>query len=261
MNSAKMKSDDGILNILQITDTHLFSDKSATLHGNCTYHSLSETIDHIISSYAGKFDIAFITGDISQDQSLASYALALHQFERLSVPIYWISGNHDDAHKLKAVFNTSGVVKQLSKLTTDYWDFVALNTCRPGTDTGYIKNDDFDLFSEKIKESKNANKKIAIIMHHHLYPVDTPLVDECMLQSHENFINLLNETEQIKLIICGHVHGDYKISNKNHVLETCPATCFQWKQGSSIESEIENKSGFKIHNFNKDSHRSSTVFI
>ncbi|KAF3997106.1 metallophosphoesterase [Glaciimonas immobilis] len=249
-----------VINILQITDMHLFSDKAATLHGNCTYKSFSNTVDHIISCYNEKFDIAIVTGDVSQDESLESYALALHQLERLGVPIYWIFGNHDDEYKIKSIFNTSRVLKQLTKITTGFWDFISLNTSRPGTAKGYIDSADFSIFAENVKISQLAGKNIAIIMHHHPYPVNTPLVDECMLQNDENFFRLITETEQIKLIICGHVHGDYKILNKNHVLETCPATCFQWNKGTD-NVEIENRSGFKIHRFNKKSHRSSTIFI
>ncbi|MCC7005697.1 MAG: metallophosphoesterase [Ottowia sp.] len=247
------------LKIIQITDMHLFADKAQKLHGYCTYRTLSDTVDYIIASEQNP-DFVLVTGDISQDETTASYQLAREQFERLNIPIYWIHGNHDDETKVQAVFNATTHLKQLSKLTTPFWDFVGINTCRRGTDSGYIENSEMAIFYKKLAESKINDKKIVVVMHHHPYPVTTPLVDACMLQESEYFLGQLKENKQVKLILCGHVHGEYQITHDEHVLEACPATCFQWEKGTE-KVTTEDKRGFKVIDFYVDAYESTVSFI
>ena len=248
------------IKIIQITDTHLFSDKTSQLHGYCTHQSLTEIIEHLIDDRLKKEDVVLLTGDISQDESLESYRLALIQLERLKSTVYWIHGNHDDESKIKTVFDTSKYVKKLNKFSIKNWDFISINTCRRGTDKGYIDECEMKIFLEKVDESKKSNKNIAIVMHHHPVPVDTPLVDECGLQNSEIFLDTLNKNSEIKLVICGHVHGDYRISLGGKVIETCPATCFQWVKGTD-QVKTENRKGFKVFNISTNSCSSSTIFI
>jgi|GEM_PF-829893 len=245
--------------VIQLSDTHLFSKKSTELQGYCTHKYLTNTIDHVLRSTI-KPNIVLITGDISQDKTTQSYKLALEQFERLDCLVYWIHGNHDNEIELNSIFNNSPKLKKLDKLPVPFWDFISINTCRDGTDKGYIEDEEYERFLLKIEETKKKNKKIAVVMHHHPIPVNTPLLDACMLENHEKFLRIAKQNKEIKLIICGHVHGNYRIVHDEFVIETSPATCFQWKKGTS-EVETENRRGYKIFHFNGDVYTSSTSFI
>jgi Icc protein len=97
-------------------------------------------------------------------------------------------------------------------------------------------------------------------MHHHPYPVSTPLVDACMLKKADHFLEKIKQQDEIKLIICGHVHGDYKIHYGTQIIESCPATSFQWEKGTSL-LKTESKKGFKRFSFYEDTYQSSVVFI
>jgi Icc protein len=244
--------------IIQITDTHLFSDPDKTLRGYCTHANLVKTIDHILLNATSKPDFVFVTGDISEDESAQSYLLALAQFERLDCPVYWIHGNHDNAIVLKPIFDRSQRVKNLINLSIPSWEFISINTCRYGSEKGYIASDEYDRFLLQLAEVKN--KQVAVVMHHHPIPVNTPLLDACMLQDYEQFLNITKQHKEIKLVICGHVHGDYKVMHDDLLIEVSPATCFQWKKGTS-EVETENVIGYKIFNFDGLSFTSSAIFI
>lgn len=245
--------------VIQITDTHLFSDKSTELLGYCTYQHLADTITHVLNSNI-KPNMVLVTGDIFQDETKQSYQLALAQFERLNCPVYWIHGNHDNESELKPIFEGSPKLQRLDKLSTPYWDLISINTCRRGTAKGYIEDDEYERFLLKIEAAKKNNKKIAVVMHHHPMPVNTPLLDACMLENYEKLLNMVKQNKMIKLIICGHVHGDYKMVCDGFVIETSPATCFQWKKGTS-KVETENRRGYRIFDFNSTSYSSSTIFF
>lgn len=256
MVKAQMHED---VTIVQITDTHLFADREAELMGYCTHAMLAKTID-AIRRIESRPDACFITGDISQDESERSYELVRTELDKLEMPVFWIPGNHDDRDQADAVFAQSANIHHLSTLVTASWDFIALDTCRRGADEGYLNDADFGRLSAAVQASAGEGKQIAVVMHHHPVPVQTPLLDNYVLQDNEPLLTLLDDTPQIKLVICGHVHGDYRLRYGNQVIEACPATCFQWKKGTST-AKTEDVRGFKVFRFSSSGYESTLIAV
>lgn len=247
------------LKVVQITDMHLFADKAQQLQGHCTYQNLVETVDFLVAAKEEPHFI-LVTGDISQDGSEESYQLAREQFERLNAAVYWIHGNHDDESIVKPIFEPSSRLQPLRHFTTPSWDFIALNTCRRATDDGYLEASELASFWQNIEVAKSNHKNIAVVMHHHPYPVATPLVDACMLQQADDFLEQIKQHPEIKLMMCGHVHGDYQMAYGKQMIEACPATSFQWKKGTST-SETEKRRGFKYFAFNAEAYHASVTYL
>lgn len=61
-----------ILNLVQITDSHLFADPAGTLLGLPTSDSLKSVVDLVVQEQQG-VDLVLATGDIAQDGSAVSY--------------------------------------------------------------------------------------------------------------------------------------------------------------------------------------------
>jgi Icc protein len=254
----KTNSADSI-NIIQITDTHLFATEAGRLQGYATNQLFSDAVEKI-KSQTRPVDFIFLTGDISQDHSAESYEYAAARLNQLRAPVYWIGGNHDDAPLVQSVFERYENFHLLNHLTTANWDFIALNTCREGTPNGYIVANEMERFLERLEVAKKNEKHVSIIMHHHPVPLGTPLVDECMLQDNEDFLRIVREYREIKLIVCGHVHGDYVVDLGGKKLEACPAISFQWKKGTS-DLDTEDKRAFKYFRFEQGSYESSVVYL
>ncbi len=245
------------ITVVQITDLHLLAERDAKLHGYTTYSMLSDTIDSILS-HTVQPDACFVTGDISQDETEASYDLARTELARLGVPVFWIPGNHDDRDMAEAVFGRSQDFRRLTKLATADWDFIYLDTCRRGADEGYLNDQDFDCFVSEVRASTEEGKHIAVVMHHHPVPTQTPLMDTYILREDDRLLKVLDDHPQIKLVICGHVHGDYQVQYGNQVIEMCPATCFQWERGASV-IKTEDWRGFKVFEFSPSGYRSAFI--
>lgn len=253
-----MKTDS--INIIQITDTHVFATDAGRLEGYATNQFFNQAIEKITSQNK-QTDFIFLTGDISQDRSVESYEYAAARLNQLNVPVYWIVGNHDAASAtVQSVFSRYQNMHALQHLATPYWDFVALNTRREGTDNGYVEPDEMERFVARLNMVNKSQKQVAVIMHHHPVPVGTPLVDDCMLQDSEDLLKIVKGRSEIKLIICGHVHGDYQIDVSGKKLETCPATSFQWKKRAST-NETENERAIKYFSFEQNSYQSSVVYF
>ncbi|ODN41881.1 metallophosphoesterase [Piscirickettsia litoralis] len=87
--------------IIQVTDTHLFSDHEKSMYGVKT----NQRFEQVIAKLAQQDkELIFLTGDISQDESPESYHYAAKRLSALNTPIYWIAGNHDDQKCVDAIF-------------------------------------------------------------------------------------------------------------------------------------------------------------
>lgn len=242
------------MKVIQLTDLHLFSDIHQELFGVNTYNSFNKIINHLLLK-EGDCDAIIVTGDISQDETVPSYELALDLLKKLNKPIYYLQGNHDQKEKLNLVFSD---LKPIDELCSPYWNFISADTVDYGKDSGFLSNDELNNLKNKI--CKNERNNIALIMHHHCLKLGTPLIDGCMLLNSNKLIKIIDKEKKIKLVICGHAHGNYKLTHKNFTLEVAPAVCFQWKKGTELP-DVEKKIGYRKFYFFKDKYLSETIII
>jgi Icc protein len=238
--------------VIQISDTHLFADDNKDIYGVKTNIKFEEVMVRIHEDIHDA-DVIFLTGDISQDETTESYEKILGHLSRLEIPVYWIPGNHDDPVQLQKVFFGANNFNRTASLSSTDWHFIFLDTRIEGRGDGWLSPTELNLLRNELLASPVA-KKLAIIMHHHPAPVGTPLIDKYILQNVDDFCIIISDS-RVELIICGHVHGDYKFKYRNIMIESSPATCLQWKKGTR-DIIIENKIGYKIYHFDKRGYRS-----
>lgn len=240
-NQQKLKN--GIIKIIQITDTHLFGNDNDLIQGIKSNLKFAEVINKIIDTEISNTDMIFLTGDISQDETEKSYQKAVYFLEKLNIPIYWIPGNHDNFYLMQSIFNYSNNFRYTDSLLISNWEFIFINT-----KDDYIIKPELEKIKNKIIHVKD--KKIALVMHHHPAEVQTPLVDYYILKNRDEFWECISNTN-VELIICGHVHGDYSLKYNGIFIESGPATCLQWSKGTK-EIKIDPKIGYKTYYFQKD---------
>jgi 3',5'-cyclic-AMP phosphodiesterase len=246
INMIKPILKDGTVKIIQISDTHLFSDDEQAIFGVKSNLTFKEVMEKMIAKESQDTDMIFLTGDMSQDETIESYQKIADPLSKLNIPIYWIPGNHDDLTQIEAVFQNAKNFNRDTHLSLPDWHLIFLNTKMEGVDEGYLSQSELTILSNELIASP-PDKKIAIVMHHHPAPVGTPLIDYTILKNTKEFWNIVTETK-VELIICGHVHGDYQFKYKNIMIESSPATCLQWEKGSK-ELKTDLKIGYKIYYF------------
>ncbi|WP_346427163.1 metallophosphoesterase [Cobetia sp. ICG0124] len=80
------------MRLIQISDCHLRADPDARSRLGFPLRQLEAVMAHASSL---RPDILLVTGDVSQDESPASYRLAGELFDALGCPWFWLAGNHD----------------------------------------------------------------------------------------------------------------------------------------------------------------------
>ena len=114
------------LRVLQLTDCHLFAEESGKLLGVRTADSFKAVLQAIINQQA-VFDLIIVSGDISQDYSVASYQRFAHAIAVLKTPVFFVPGNHDDGPLMYRIFDQYGVHTERS-LICGNWHLVFLNS-------------------------------------------------------------------------------------------------------------------------------------
>jgi len=240
------------MKIIQITDTHLFADDTLEMYGVKCNIKFNEVIKKIIHEDSHDADIIFLTGDLSQDETIESYKKIADTLSPLNIPVYWIPGNHDHLERLESVFLSTKNFNREIQLSLPDWHFIFLNTKIDGRADGQLSQSELSILKNKISATP-TNKKIAIVMHHHPAPVDTPLIDHYILKNGHDFWDSVTGTH-VELIMCGHVHGDYSFKYNNIMIESSPATCLQWEKGTK-DLITDNRIGYKIYHFDRDGYR------
>jgi Icc protein len=252
MHQPAVPSNDTI-KIIQITDTHTFADDESEMLGVKSNKKLDEVIQRMIAEDGRDVDLIFLTGDLSQDETHQSYEKITEHLRKLSTPIYWIPGNHDNIAHMETVFNKTDNFFRSRRLSTHNWDFIFLNTKEQGAIDGFLDDAELTALEKEILATP-AHKHVALIMHHHPAEVNTPLIDQYILRNRKPFWDLLADSP-VKLIVCGHVHGDYHVQHNGIHIETSPSTCLQWAKGT-VEMKTDERIGYKIYQFSEQSYTS-----
>lgn len=209
------------LRILHLTDTHLFGD--GTLH-----YDVVDTTDHLRQALAHvegqRFDVVVCAGDVSEDGTEASYAVARDILvpwaaERGARTVFAM-GNHDRRAEFRSVLGEGqpgvGTVSTprksgesaspvVSSTTVGGWRSIVLDTSVPGAGYGSLDADQLDFLAAELRVP--AEHGTVLIMHHAPVAAQTDLLQALALKDRavEKFWELVRGTD-VRVILSGHYH-------------------------------------------------------
>mgnify|MGYP000032081449 CR=1 FL=1 len=234
--------------LAQISDCHLFADKSALHCGVNVYDNLKRVLVEL--SHNRSLDYLVFTGDLSQDHSEASYRhfADLVELANLKVPVYFLPGNHDDEALLNKYltppcFHPGKVIEHRD------WQ-VCLLSSKGSTPAGYISEESL----LQLKEAVDRDKAQLIFMHHHPVAVGY-FIDRHGLTNAGEFWQLTGQLLSIKAVACGHVHRGLTLLPENSdaplAVYTCPATSIQFDPACDTVSALAQGPGYRLFTLNE----------
>jgi len=210
--------------IVQISDTHLFSDKNATINTHNSYSNLKNVFDKIISS-KNKPELLIVTGDLSQDCTFESYHHLYNFLNKSGIKYYLLPGNHDDVNIVNKVFGF-----KWSRENVDYsvdfheWHFYFIDSSLYPEAHGELTPKQIKKFDEAL--SSNINKPTLVFMHHHPLKVNSWL-DGMILLDCENFNSVVKNNPQVKGVFFGHIHQAFEKNINGIFYGSVPSTSYQ----------------------------------
>lgn len=219
----------GTIRLLQITDSHLFADKSKSLLGVNTFDSFHAVLSQIAKQNT-EFDYAVITGDISQDQTSESYQSFLEGIADWQQPSYCLAGNHDYQPNMQKVLGSSLLTYKEHVLLNQNWQMIVLDSQVEGKPHGFLAKEQFDLLENILSQS--PDKHTLLLFHHHPLYSGSAWLDQHRLHNQDELWEKLKDYPQVKAIVCGHIHQDLDLEHQGCRVLAAPSTCIQFLPNS-----------------------------
>lgn len=213
-----------ILEILQITDCHIFSTTEDRFDGVDTAASLARVIDSINTNECP--DLVLVTGDLVHDGETAAYERLLSLLKRLKFSVYCLPGNHDIPAFMYEIVN-SGNVDTHKLLDGSRWRIILLDTVLLQDHSGYLSRDELAFLDESLR--KAGEYYILVAMHHHPVSVNSPWMDTMILNNPDDFFTVIDRYPAVRGIIWGHIHQEFSQKRNDVSLLGTPSTCRQFK--------------------------------
>lgn len=218
--------------IWQFSDMHLLADDHAKFLGLNVDQTFKAVVKHAQEHDAFKLpDLVLLTGDLSQDYSLASYERIADTFQDFSCPVVALLGNHDDERVFKRVLSGTNVAIDDQDLVVGEWRILLLNSRWSGQVAGRLSEQEL-LFLETAL-SQQRTKSTLIFLHHHVLPVGLSWIDSVILTNATEFLAIIDRCQQIKAVFSGHVHQESNLIRNNVSFLTTPSTSWQFAQNAS----------------------------
>lgn len=228
------------MNIVQISDCHLFADPTQYGYGDIAPYQSLKTV--LIKIKAHRIDLMLITGDISNDYSQQSYQ---HLKQLLleycpNIPYLIIPGNHDNSAIISELFATNWFAEKAVKLN-ERWNVYGLNSQYQSA-KGMVSDAQLMRMEEAVVNQPEKYWLIAV--HHHPIPCDG-WMDKHEWINRRDFLAKVSQLSKIKLVIYGHIHQVCETTEGVCDFLSCPSTCWQWKKHKNFGMTSES-AGFRL---------------
>jgi len=235
--------------VLQLSDLHLMCDRERTLRGVCPHDALSDVLRYVEAEVrAGRWDFDFIviSGDLAQDEQLATYELLRELLGEWSSRCRLIPGNHDDRQRMRRVFPElvpqDGDSVNFS-VVANGWRLIGLDSHVDGDGAGHIDASQIGWLAEQL--ALHRTEPTILFVHHPPFFVQSAWLDNVSLRQPEPFLELIESFPQVRAISAGHVHQQFQGRLGRVELLTTPSTAIQYRPYADVPERDPIPPGFR----------------
>jgi Icc protein len=233
------------MQVVQITDLHLLSEKGVELYGVDTAATLEKVIEAILN-LESKPDLIIATGDLAEDASPQTYRRLQKILSAIDIPVYVLAGNHDDVHEMqKSLVNEQ--IKFESQLEFGDWDFAFVNTQVIGESHGFISQTAMSMLEENL--AKANGRPILIALHH--TPSNVCPSRGCQLHNASALKALIDQHPNVKAVLAGHTHTPVEEVLGECTIYTTPST-FAQATHAQLGASVDHNDFWDSHQLNGD---------
>lgn len=212
------------LEVLQITDTHLYQSTGGCLLGINTEQALQSAIDNVLSE-GRKPDLVLATGDLVHDASRDGYRRIHEHFMRLNAPVCCLPGNHDERQAMRN-FLQHEQVGWKDEVVLGNWLFVFLDSTIAGSDNSHLEDAELQHLETALRT--HPDHHALVCLHHQPVPMDSRWLDVMAVDNADRFFEIIDRYAQVRGIAWGHVHQQFESMRNGVLLMSTPSTCAQF---------------------------------
>jgi len=217
-----------VINVLQITHTHLFADSNGCLLGLNTEQSLEAVLAEVTAQQLPA-DLILATGDLVHDGTPAAYRRIFSHLESPGIPVYCLPGNHDEAEALQQTLK-GGLLHYAAHTHKGNWNLIFLDSSVAGNEGGHLGPAALQSLEEHLEADRESHTLVCL--HHQPVPMGSRWLDTMAIDNADEFFSVIDRHEQVRGILWGHVHQEFDRMRGNVRLMATPSTCIQFLPGS-----------------------------
>ena len=223
------------MRLVQLSDLHVVPQNRQPIHGVDTLVRLRASIN-IINTLDPLPNFVVVTGDQTHDEADDSYQAVKDALSKLRFPCHLALGNHDCRSGFRRIMleeaGTSDAQYYYSFDSKGY-KIVVLDTLEEGKVSG--KLDDYQL--DWLEQEFSLNLPTIVCMHHPPIPVGVPWMDALILNESDRFLRICRSHDLLKLILCGHVHHEFRLELGHATVLTAPSVGPQFRKEPIFETD------------------------
>jgi 3',5'-cyclic-AMP phosphodiesterase len=232
--------DGSSLQIIQLTDCHLFTDPKTVLRGIVTWPRFQRVLEDIQREFPD-VDLLIMTGDTAHDEQLATYESVREALGSWCDRLRIIPGNHDERAALTNVFRSacsSEGDRVVFELNRKGWQVIGLDSQIPGEVPGSLEHHQLDWLDSLLARTREL--PTLLLVHHPPIQVNSLWLDRLRLRDADELATIVAAHPQVRLIGCGHVHQEAWGSLAGAAVMTTPAVGPPFR-ARTAELEIESR--------------------
>jgi 3',5'-cyclic-AMP phosphodiesterase len=232
------------MQILQITDPHLYGSASARLRGVETDSSLRVALDDAFA-HVPRYEAILVTGDLVQDDK-SGYLRFRSYFGDIRKPVLCIPGNHDEPAAMRKEL-TGAPFEICGAHEIGDWVFVMLDSYDPGHVGGRLTKTELARLDDALA---NSPKHAMVCLHHHPIAMGSRWLDGVGLAEAHEFWSIIDAHKNVRAVVWGHVHQAFDGKRGDVRLFATPSTGAQFLPKSdryAVDSRPPAYRSFELH--------------
>lgn len=218
----------GAVQLVQITDCHIFASAGEKLRGLNTRDSF-EAVKSAVVKAGDNLDLLLVTGDLSQDGSADSYRYLARQFDQFGLPTFWLPGNHDESSTLEKHF-TGKHIHASKQVLVGAWQIVMLDSTISGEVHGRVAESQLTFLDNALRQYPHRHSLVCL--HHQALETGSEWIDIKGLRDGAQLRERLAQHDNLRAVLWGHVHQEFDRSIDGIEWMSTPSSCVQFKPGS-----------------------------
>lgn len=242
---SKIKDQHSPLRVVQITDCHLGERVGSRLLNLDTDQSLAAVLN-LVRAQQTHINTLLVTGDLSDQGSIASYRRVLQATRDLGDHSRWLPGNHDDPALLSKALGDDARLQR--NLLVGNWQIIMLDSSVRGEVGGFLAAT--ELTALRACLDAHPDHFALICVHHHVLPIGCEWLDQQRVLNAQALWALLEHYPQVRALLSGHVHQRSETTRNGVRVITSPSTCVQFAPHSDdfrVDSEMPGYRWFDLH--------------
>jgi Icc protein len=214
--------------LLQVTDTHLFADESTEIYDTNTAASLRAALRAALAG-GRRPDAVLVTGDVADDESRGAYLNFRRTLAEVGVPVHCLPGNHDSPALMAELLAGDGFAF-CGRVDLGGWRIVLIDSHVDRDPSGHVRAAELQRLDTELHGA--GGRPALVCVHHPPVALGSAWIDGVGLRNADELLAVVDRHPNVRAIVAGHVHQAAERTRDALRVLTTPSTCAQFAPGT-----------------------------